>query len=137
MNIVAYMNFNGNCEEVMAFYKDVLGGEITYVQRYSDAPEDMPVSDAHKDKILHARLAFEGNQIYFSDVWEGTSIDIGGNISLNLDFDSEAGIRRVYDALCKDGQVTMEIQDTFWGAIFGSVKDKYGTHWSLNYTKPE
>ena len=29
----------------------------------------------------------------------------------------------------------MELQDTFWGAVYAKVKDTYGVIWDLNYTK--
>jgi PhnB protein len=31
----------------------------------------------------------------------------------------------------------MELQDTFWGAKYAKVKDKYGYTWDLNYQKAE
>ncbi len=27
----------------------------------------------------------------------------------------------------------MELQDTFWGARFGMLKDKFGVDWMFNY----
>jgi PhnB protein len=29
----------------------------------------------------------------------------------------------------------MELQDTFWGAKYGKVKDRFGISWDLNYQK--
>jgi len=121
----------------MNFYKSVLGGEITMLMRFGEGPGDMPVSDAYKDKIMHAQLEFEGNILYLSDTWEGQNVNTDGNISLNINFDSEKGLEDVYNALKESGQVTMELQDQFWGAKYGSVVDQYGTNWSLNYSKSE
>ncbi|NAW45001.1 VOC family protein, partial [Salmonella sp. gx-f4] len=33
------------------------------------------------------------------------------------------------------GIVTMELQDTFWNALYGKVTDKYGIHWELNHQR--
>lgn len=137
MNLIAYMAFGGNCEEAMNFYKSVLGGEVTMLMRFGEAPDDVAVSDAYKDKIMHAQLEFEGNILYMSDTWEGQRVSTDGNISLNINFDSEKGLEDVYNALKEKGQVTMELQDTFWGAKYGSVIDQFGTNWSLNYGQSE
>jgi len=31
----------------------------------------------------------------------------------------------------------MELQDTFWGARFGMLTDRYGVGWMFNYTLPK
>ena len=38
----------------------------------------------------------------------------------------------LFDPLSAGGKVTMELQDMFWGAYFGSCTDKYGVHWMVN-----
>jgi hypothetical protein len=35
----------------------------------------------------------------------------------------------------KPGKITMPLQDTSWGAYFGSVTDKYGVQWMVNCTE--
>ena len=34
--------------------------------------------------------------------------------------------------LSDGGNVTMELQDMFWGAYFGSCTDKFGVNWMFN-----
>ncbi|WP_235906275.1 hypothetical protein [Ginsengibacter hankyongi] len=36
------------------------------------------------------------------------------------------------NALSKDGKISMELQDMFWGAYFGSCTDTYGVNWMFN-----
>jgi uncharacterized glyoxalase superfamily protein PhnB len=31
------------------------------------------------------------------------------------------------------GKIEMELQDTFWGAYYGSFSDKFGVQWMGNY----
>ena len=40
--------------------------------------------------------------------------------------------RRLFAALAEGGKVTMELQDMFWGAYFGSLTDKFGVQWMVN-----
>ncbi len=137
MKLVAYLSFPGNTEEVLNFYKDLFGGEITYLQRYEDAPPDMKVSEGYKKKILHAQLDFGDNTMYFSDMFEGMPMEPGGNIGLNINFDDPGQLEEVYNRLKDKGTVTMELQDTFCNAKFAALTDQFGTGWSLNYSKPQ
>ncbi len=134
MKIVSYLMLLGNCEEALNFYKEVLDGEVVFLQRYKDA-EGMSVADGDKEKILHAQLAFGENKLYFSDSGAHQPVQVGNNISLTLEFENAEEQQRVFDMLAKGGQVQMPLEDQFWGAKFGSVIDKFGFYWSLNYNK--
>ena len=56
MSINAYLNFNGNCREAFEFYQSVFGGEFNHVATFAEGPDEIPVSDAEKNKIM-ARVA--------------------------------------------------------------------------------
>jgi hypothetical protein len=66
MQTVPYLIFDGNCEEVLEFYAGAFGGKPD-IMRYSDMPADgdMEVSDAWKDKIMHAELALGDGQLIY------------------------------------------------------------------------
>ena len=40
-----YLNFNGNCEAAMEFYRSVFGGEFVTFSRFGDMATGMPVAD--------------------------------------------------------------------------------------------
>jgi PhnB protein len=40
----------------------------------------------------------------------------------------------VFKGLSRGGKVTVPLSDTFWGAHFGMLTDKFGIHWMVNYT---
>ena len=56
----------------------------------------------------------------------------GDNAHVNLSFDDVADMKKKFDALAAGGQVTMPLQDTFWGAKFGMLKDAFGVQWMFN-----
>ncbi|WP_251550690.1 VOC family protein [Neobacillus muris] len=129
---VPYLMFNGNCLEALEFYKTAFGGEISHVQTYEQAGYKIPGAE---NLLIHARFQKDDLSIMASDASPGSSIVAGNQISLVLDFESEEEIQSVYDVLSKNGAVQMELQDTFWGAKYGKVKDDYGVIWDLNYQK--
>ncbi len=130
-SVTPYLTFAGNCEEAIQFYADVLDGDIVAMQRYGESPLETPAEFA--DKILHCVLAAEDVIIMASDAMPGQSVATGNAVSLSLDFESPDEQTDVFDALAVGGTVTMPLQETFWGARFGMVVDKYGTSWMLNY----
>ena len=133
--IIPYLNFNGNAKQALAFYEKALNGKVAYSQTFADA--NMAQDESMKDKILHA--VFEAGSLKFmvSDCPPGVSVSSGDQVSLSLNFHDLETIEKTFAALADGGQVTMPLQDTFWGARFGMTKDKYGIHWMFNHDKPK
>ena len=138
--VSTYLNFPGNTEAAFTFYKTIFGGEFHGggIQRFGDipSPEGMPaLSEEDKKLILHVELPILGGHILMAtDAPEsmGLKVDYGNNIHINLEPDTRQETKRLYDALSDGGKVTMELQDMFWGAYFGSCTDKYGVNWMFN-----
>jgi PhnB protein len=135
MKGIPYVSFNGNCEAAINFYHSVLGGKKE-ILRYKELPSDeaMQVSNVWKDKIMHSSLEFEGGSfLYFSDAWEGSPVDIGTNCTLHLQVNSEDDVYRIVKELSDGGKVTMPAEKTFWGSVYGSLIDKFGVCWGIEY----
>lgn len=130
-----YLFFGGRCEEALNFYKECMDGEITSLQRFGDAP--MEVGEHEKDKVMHAE--FRSEDIYFmaSDGMEEQEVEQGNTVTLSINLDDEAEQEKMFRKLAEGGKVTMELQDTFWGARFGQLTDKFGINWMLNCDKGE
>jgi len=133
MKLNPYLNFAGNAEEAVNFYKNALGGEVVMISRYGDSP--MPSDEDWKQKIMHARIVFgDNNIIMISDTMKGNEISTNGNIQLSIGLDDEAKTHEVFNKLAEGGTVTMPLAKQFWGDVFGMLKDKFGTSWMLNCT---
>jgi PhnB protein len=131
MKLNPYLSFHGNCEEAMNFYKDCLNGNIEDLMRYEGSPM---ANESNKNWVLHSVLKFSDGIIMGSD----SNADKGkanGTVSLSMDFESVDQMEKVFNALSSGGQVTMALQDTFWGAKFGMCTDKYGISWLFNCDK--
>jgi PhnB protein len=121
--------FVDHCKEVIEYYQSIFGGEIKNVQ----LADGIEMFKGHEGKYLHVELHLGESIIHFSDVFG--SVTNGDNVKITLEFENEAEIRRVYASLIADGHASLELQDTFWGAIHANVTDKYGIGWLLNYQK--
>ncbi|MER3465351.1 MAG: hypothetical protein C4329_13995, partial [Chitinophagaceae bacterium] len=98
---------------------------------------NMAQDDSMKDKVLHAVSEAGDLKFMVSDCPPGVSVSSGDQISLSLNFHDLETIENTFAALAAGGQVTMPLQDTFWGARFGMTKDKFGVHWMFNFDKPK
>jgi len=130
MELTPYLNFEGNAEEVLNFYKDALDGEIVMISRYKDAP--MPSDEDWKDKIMHARLKFGKSLVMISDGPKDFKTTFNGNIQLSIEVEDENKMEEVFNKLAAGGKITMPLQKQFWGAKFGMLVDKFGTGWMLS-----
>jgi PhnB protein len=129
--IIPYLNFNGNAAEALDFYSKALNGQVDYKQTFGESPMESP--EGQKDKIMHA--SFKAGDLHFlvSDGMEGQPVTSGSNLSLSLNFNDADEMNKTFAALSEGGKVTMELQDTFWGARFGMLEDKYGFNWMFNH----
>ena len=136
--VITYLNFDGNCRQAMEFYKKCLGAELEIMQ-FSDIPGGGPtgaVKDAG-DRIMHARLSKGFTFLMASDTMPGMPHQKGTNFSVSIGCESLEEIKAFFAALSENGSVTMPLQDQFWGAHFGMLKDQFGVHWMLNYEYPK
>jgi PhnB protein len=127
----SYFTFDGNCGEAMKFYQECLGGDLV-IQSVGESPMADQLPDWMKSYVLHSTLTTGGVVIMGSDMTNGGLVH-GNNISLLLNCSSEEQIRECFERLSEGGKKTSQIEETFWGSLFGQVVDKFGNHWSLNY----
>lgn len=133
-----YLTFNGNCEEAFTFYKSVFGGEFPFVGRFSDMPptDGIEIPASESKKIMHITLPISDETILMgSDTSEvfGQSAVQGDNISISINCKSKVEAKGIFEKLSNAGKITMTLEKTFWGALFGMMIDKFGIQWMVNY----
>ena len=131
--INAYVGFNGKCREAMTFYKECLGGELT-LQTVEGTPMEAQCPASMKHHILHAALTKGSLVLMGTDMVHKEHVH-GNNVSLSVNCSSRAEIESFFRALQAGGEVLDPLADRFWGAIFGTVVDKYGIRWMFNFDK--
>ncbi len=134
LGVQPYLNFNGNCEEAINFYKEALDGEILFMQRYGESPMAGMSGD---DKVMHCTLRIGKTHIMASDNPENMPATAGNNISLTVGLNDLDRARTLFDRLAKGGNVTMPLDKTFWAEAFGMLTDKFGINWMINCDKAE
>jgi len=136
-----YLNFAGNAEEAFNFYKSVFGGEFSAIVRFKDMP--MPgvgIPKKDEDKVMHIGLPIGKEDVLMaSDTLEslGQKLVQGNNVYISAHPESKDEADRIFKALSAGGTVEMPIANQPWGDYYGSLKDKFGVLWMVNYSYPK
>ena len=132
-DLTPYRQFNGNAKEAMEFYQTVFGGELQMMPFSAMHSEEDVGGDG--EKIMHAELVIDGQKLLFaSDIprvmqrmkGEDTPLSLTGGAEL------EEEIRGYWEKLSEGGTVTMPLEAVPWGAVYGALEDRIGTHWMFN-----
>lgn len=129
----AYIHFNGQCREALAFYQQCLGGELN-LQKISESPMAAQMPSQKSGHILHGSLVSNAIVIMGSDISSAHFIQ-GNNINLCLQCSSREEMEKYFEALSKAGTVKTPVHQTFRGASYGECTDRYGINWIINYSK--
>ena len=131
--IQSYLFFNGNCREAMEFYAALLGGKL-YMMTYGEGPQ---CPDGAAELLMHANISVDDESVLMaSDTPPQKPLQEGQNFNLTLNCASREQQDRLFAALSEGGHVSQPLQDMFWGARFGMLRDRFGIGWMLNHPNP-
>ena len=134
MKLNPYLMFNGQCEQAFKFYEQCLGGKITAMMTYGEAPDPAMVEQTPpewRSKIMHTSLVLDDQELMGSDSPPEYHEEAKGfSVSISLNDPVEA--ERIFHTLAENGTVRMPLQQTFWAYRFGMLVDQFGTPWMIN-----
>jgi len=109
------------------------------MMKFKDAPPMPGMPDSANNLVMHVSLPISKETILMASDANPTMgvVTMGQNVSLSVATESKEEADRVFNALSAGGKITMPIQDTFWGAYFGMLEDKFGFIWMVNYDYPK
>jgi PhnB protein len=141
MKIHAYLNFENKTEEAFRFYEKALGGKLTDIYRFGAMPPQggVELTAEQKNLVMHVALVLpDGQMLMGSDMLPGMGPKRveGNNFSISAHPDSREEADRLFNALAEGGTTTMPMADQFWGDYFGSLTDRFGINWMVNYSDP-
>ena len=133
------LTFDGNTEEAFNFYKSVFGGEFQSLMRWKESPACDKISAGEGEKVMHISLPIGNNVLMAGDGLKsmGQTVTPGNNFNIAIGPDSKEDADRIFNELAAGGKIEMPLQDTFWGAYFGMLQDKFGIRWMMNYAYPK
>lgn len=119
-----------NTQEAVDYYIKVFGGEVVYTMYGKDTP-DCP--EDKLEEIMHLQYQLHGSQFYMSDA----DVEDHGRVHLHLDFEDRAEMEKAFNNMKEESEVIQELGETFWGSVFGVLKDKFNVTWQFLYSLPQ
>jgi PhnB protein len=126
-----YISFRDNAREAMNFYQSVFGGDLN-ISTFADYQASQDPAEA--DKVMHAMLTTpQGLVLMGADTPSGMEYTPGSSISISLSGEDETELRSYYEKLTADGgSVTVPMEKSPWGDVFGMCTDRFGIAWLVN-----
>ncbi|HZZ43488.1 MAG TPA: VOC family protein [Tepidisphaeraceae bacterium] len=111
----------------LKFYKEVFGGEEGHVMLAPDGK-----------RVMHGEIVLDNHKLFLSDEFteqEGGTCKkpqaLGGTcVRITLQTSNADAI--VKRAVAAGARVVMPVQDMFWGARYGKIRDPFGHEWGIN-----
>ena len=131
-----WINFNGNAEEALTFYKSVFGGEFTKIIRFKDlSGPEFQVDENEANKIMKITLPIGKNILMANDVPEsmGRVNENENRSKIAVTAESREEAEKLFNGLSEGGTVEMPIGDSPWGSYFAMFRDKYGIEWTVEF----
>jgi len=131
MQLNPYLTFNGQCEQALKFYEQVLGAKIEGMMTWGDMPGPDQFPAETQKLIMHARLTIGDQELMGADVPPGRYQQPQGmNVSIQVKDVAEG--ERIFNALAENGKMIMPFAKTFWSPGFGMCVDQFGIPWMVN-----
>lgn len=129
--ITPFLTFNGNCKDVLDFYRSVFHCDEPKVLLYGDyMPEGSKTPpELLRTWVMHAEMVICNTNVWFSD--EAVPVNIGGNIMLSAIVPTGKEATAIYNALAVSGEVTLPPTETFYSVFHAAVTDEYGVSWNV------
>jgi PhnB protein len=127
-----YLNFGGNCQEAMEFYKSVFGGKLEMTNYLKGG---MSQSADDEKLIMHAMLeADNGITFMASDGRDTLEAESSPMIQMSLSGDNNEELTAYFNKLSENGTIREPLVQAPWGDTFGMLTDKFGINWMVNIT---
>ena len=100
-------------------------------------PEGAPaLLEIDADKIMNIQLPItNGHVLMATDALEsmGHKVQVGNNVTISLDLDSEQEAERIYSQLLINSpENSGPLAKMPWGAYWGSCQDQFGIRWMVS-----
>lgn len=126
--IATFLTFQkGNAEEAMNYYMSLFDdAELIKLQRWeAGAP-------SKEGTVMHAIFRLNNQLFMCSDSPPVHDWDFTPAVSNYIDCKNEAELERLFNALSKNGSITMPLNNYGFSQKFGWVIDQFGISWQLN-----
>lgn len=129
IEVIPYLEFNGNCEEAIHAYIEAFGGEIYGMSRFSENTSETPDLIG---KVMHVEFAIGNTHMAAGDGGGYGGAKTG--IKLMIHMDSEEEALHALSVLAENGTVLSPLRphpEPDDGGCGSLIKDRFGYTWII------
>lgn len=131
MKVETHLSFEGQCEEALIYYQQLLNIEVSMLMRFADSPDPGLCPPNSDNKVMHANFKIGDTAFMASDgQCSGNSNFAGFALSFNAETEAEG--ERIFTAFAQEGRIIKPLANSFWGGLYGEVSDKFGLTWMIS-----
>ena len=118
----------GDCNEAIKFYKEVLGAEDRVVMYAGDAPPE-EVGDMSPDDVVYSEVVICGTPIMLLG---GAETPMSNeHFWFTLSFDTAEEATAIFNKLADGGKIIEPLAPQFFASLNGDVQDRFGITWNI------
>ena len=122
------IGFQGNCDDAINFYKEVLGAEVKTISYFRDAPSNSGMDESLPPNfVMYSEVLIFGATIVMTDGIEKPL----ESFWMQLSFDTAEEVTSVFNKLADGGEIVETPTPQFWASLNGYVNDRFGVHWNV------
>ena len=130
MRLRPHLTFDGKCQAAFLRYQQVFGGSLM-VLTYGESPMAASVDAEWHDRVVHATLRFDEEELAGADVLPRDYRKPQGLFVL-VSVEGLAKAERIFASLAEGGEVQLPFQKAFWSEGFGVLVDAFGVPWEIS-----
>lgn len=133
MSLTTSLNFFGQAEAAIEFYRANLDAEVLMMMRFSECPDPNLVNSDLGDKIFHATFRIGETEVMASDVGCHDPQNVANltGFAFALHAASIEAAEKYFAALSESGEVQVPMTETFFAKRYGIVVDQFGVPWKI------
>lgn len=118
--LIPTIHFAGNCDEVIAYYKEAVGAQIKAVHY---------VQDVAPNFVGHSEVEMFGTTVALTDGCEAAPNT--DNYTFTVFLDNAEQVTTLFNTLADGGTVVDPLAPQFWADLCGHVTDRFGVNWHI------
>jgi PhnB protein len=140
MQLTTYLAFDGDCRQALESYAALFGGKVMAMMRFGEMPPqegcgEIPASV--QDRIMHGCVDIAGHLLMGTDATPDHPYPGITGSYVTAQADSVAEAERIFAGLSEGAKrIEMPLQQTFWATRYGSLVDRFGVPWMVNFSEP-
>jgi len=128
--LIPAIGFQGNCDEAITYYKEVLGAEVKRINYGSEAPKDYSSDNPlPPNYVMYSEVLLFGTTMVMTD--GGKKPLSESDYWMQVTFESEEEVTSVFNRLADGGQIIEPPTPQFWASSNAYVIDRFGVFWNI------